>query len=49
MTTLLINISVAWIGDTTEDPADVEWTVEAVREAAIDFPQKVAIWPQRTQ
>ena len=49
MLSLLKYPSVAWIGDTTQDPADIEWTVEAVRQAAIDFPEKVTSCPQRTQ
>ena len=46
---VLISCSVAWIGDTTQDPADIEWTIEEVRLAAMEFPQKVALYPQRTQ
>ncbi|KAG9242249.1 hypothetical protein BJ878DRAFT_516481 [Calycina marina] len=45
--TTTTRISVAWIGDTTQDPSDIEWSVQEVREAAEDFPSKVGLCPQR--
>ncbi|KAH8601891.1 hypothetical protein B0O99DRAFT_681004 [Bisporella sp. PMI_857] len=42
------NEVIAWIGDTTQDPADNDWTIESVQEAAFNFPDKVLEFPQRT-
>lgn len=43
-------ISVSWSGGgEIKDRSVDEWTIAALKKAAIDFPDKVAAMPQRTQ